>query len=407
MTEQNEFYKWQKYGKQSKSVVDQMNRIHKALTYEGIEEPEYTSVIEIYEGPRGALDMLMWLYYDDNGILRKMVIPSPKIDWFAPPRIPEDHCLLNVELFDAQGEPIRYCQCVETEERGSVLDYLKGVNEFAYIRRYTYRNGVTKSEYFHISDDNLFSGKMPPEPVQEQLTEGLGWYCTEKYRTMDWWCDRWNDNRYNTNYTAIKCAEQYRDDIWVEMLDANRNWWIRIDSVLYLVGKPEISYGSELPVDDIHKIVIESNYAGIWEAAFQDYKDLKKVVLPDSLKWIESMAFCGCSSLTDITIPEGVTEIGVCAFEGCSSLTSITIPGGVTEIGVCTFEGCSSMSGITIPDSVTKIDSWAFKGCSSLTGIRIPDTVTEIGEGAFEGVAHIIYHGPARSGDNWGALSRN
>lgn len=84
----------------------------------------------------------------------------------------------------------------------------------------------------------------------------------------------------------------------------------------------------------------------------------------------------------------------------------LIIPGGVEVIDAYAFADCQYLTGVAIPNSVKEIDMCAFDGCVSLR-LTVPDSVTRIGKHAFKNVPHIIYHGPARLDDNWGALSRN
>lgn len=80
---------------------------------------------------------------------------------------------------------------------------------------------------------------------------------------------------------------------------------------------------------------------------------------------------------------------------------------GCTYIGSRVFELRDDVKSVFIPDTVTEIGRLAFYCCESLEELVIPDSVVKIGDGAFAGIPHIIYHGPAQSDDNWGALRRN
>ena len=211
----------------------------------------------------------------------------------------------------------------------------------------------------------------------------------------------------------------------------NMTWQLE-GNTLYIDGTGEIkiSHKKNVSIRKIEQVVISDSVTEIGKFAFKDCIGLTSITIPDSVTEIGGEAFWGCTSLTSITIPDGVAEIRERVFQGCTSLTSITIPDSVTEIGEFAFKDCTALTSITIPDSVTKIDriafvgctgltsitipdsvteiGWgAFKGCTNLTSITIPDNVTKIGEDAFENIPNIIYHGPAQSDDNLGALSRN
>ena len=80
---------------------------------------------------------------------------------------------------------------------------------------------------------------------------------------------------------------------------------------------------------------------------------------------------------------------------------------GCTAIAHSTFSNERSLRRVILPSGMEAIGHYAFAGCVNLDTLHIPESVKTIDPHAFEGVPHIIYHGPARSEDNWGALSRN
>ena len=90
-----------------------------------------------------------------------------------------------------------------------------------------------------------------------------------------------------------------------------------------------------------------------------------------------------------------------------NKIRSAVIAPGCQEIGKSVFWGHTALETVKIPMGVQKIGMFAFAGCENLKDLEIPDSVTEIGRDAFRDIPHIIYHGPAQSEDNWGALSRN
>lgn len=129
--------------------------------------------------------------------------------------------------------------------------------------------------------------------------------------------------------------------------------------------------------------------------------------IPCCVTIIGDGAFEGCVRLSDITISENVTVIEDGAFEGCTGLSQIVLPSGITKVTCSAFYGCSGLISVKIPERVSEIGDVAFSGCTGLTSVAIPDGVTSIAKRAFKDVPHIIYHGPAQSEDNWGALSRS
>lgn len=129
--------------------------------------------------------------------------------------------------------------------------------------------------------------------------------------------------------------------------------------------------------------------------------------IPDGVATIGDGAFEGCVHLSDVTIPESVTVIEDGAFEGCAGLSRVVLPGSIAKVSYSSFYGCFGLISVQLPAMASEIGNVAFSGCTSLVSLTIPDCVTSIGKGAFKDVPRIIYHGPAQSDDNWGALSRN
>jgi len=237
-------------------------------------------------------------------------------------------------------------------------------------------------------------------------------------------------------------------------------WYEAYDALPYRIEKIVIGYGctvlrtgafgrgSESPAQNWHvltSIELPESLKVIGDEAFYCCDELQEIHIPASVEEICPWAFMDCCSLTNVEIPAGVKKIGERAFLGCEKLTGIhvdpnnanytsvdgvlfdkqmhtlvsfpdnrtgayIIPDGVRVIGESAFFD-TYLTGIKIPDSVVRIDRTAFdtyRYCRlKLSSVEIPDSVTDIGWGAFNGLKHIIYHGPAESKDNWGALSRN
>ena len=200
----------------------------------------------------------------------------------------------------------------------------------------------------------------------------------------------------------------------------------------------------------LQSVVIPDSVTEIGKCAFEE-TNLASVVIPECVREIGDEAFAGCVNLTNVQIPENLGQIGEDAFArtpyllqrkygkcgenlrwrleektlyiegtGCLSLDGpfdepefsdniekIVIGSGFEEIAIGAFYMYDHLKSVEIPESVKKIGDAAFGWCDSLSTLVIPDSVTQIGCQAFQDVPHIIYHGPAQSDDNWGALSRN
>ena len=145
----------------------------------------------------------------------------------------------------------------------------------------------------------------------------------------------------------------------------------------------------------------------IGNSAFFECTSLQEAVIPDTVTRIGGCAFADCVKLEVLKLPEKLKQLDPAAFASCPHLTEIIIPYGITCIPLNTFSRCAGLVCVSIPDSVTEIGPWGFEGCTALKALHIPSTVNKIGRLAFMDVPNIIYHGPARSDNNWGALSRN
>lgn len=223
------------------------------------------------------------------------------------------------------------------------------------------------------------------------------------------------------------------------MYDMRQGWFCH--------GLSEFEVGYELPL--------------IPTGAFLGCEGLKSISIPCTVKKIDCGAFAQCPNLTDILITRkteydpteflqepmvvdgfgycdtnksGSNEIrwaqkdGILHFSGngvvvadphCDSwqdpccppwehyIHTVIIDDGCTAIQHNTFSNERNLKNVIIPSSVSFIGHYAFAWCVNMETLLIPDTVERIDPNAFKGIPHIIYHGPAQSDDNWGALSRN
>ena len=111
--------------------------------------------------------------------------------------------------------------------------------------------------------------------------------------------------------------------------------------------------------------------------------------------------YCELYQAKTIVIGEGCTAIGEGMFDVNRGWT------GNDNYNRIQLEDPYEAETIIIPEGVKEIGERAFAGCIHVKQLRIPDTVVTIGKDAFLDVPCIICSGPARSEDNWGALSRN
>ena len=183
----------------------------------------------------------------------------------------------------------------------------------------------------------------------------------------------------------------------------------------------------------------------LWSGSiFEIVEDIEKAIFSDGCVLIDFSIFNRCDRLVQIDLPAsferacphyvpencspgdplwyveaGNDEADTIYLFGSESLQRINVAKGnpkfASEDGVLFDKDkktllcfpCGRTGTYTVPESVLTIWEDAFEGCDRLAELIIPISVTEIGEGAFAGVHHIVYHGQARSDDNWGAKSRN
>jgi len=237
------------------------------------------------------------------------------------------------------------------------------------------------------------------------------------------------------------------------------------NDVLHIACKGSLTY---VPRLNVKEVVIHEGCTDIEAFAFKDWDNLDAVHTPFSLRHIDQNAFSGCHNVTlnmrdtrpvwnsRNNVFPGVYCVYSCLphqIEGDTlyigpddeetpyilqmrddgvygmnwmepdtwerykghpwgrrmihKIRSAVIAPGCREIDDSVFSGHTALETVKIPMGVEKIGMCAFAGCENLKNLEIPDSVTEIGRDAFRNVPHIIYHGPARSDDNWGALSRN
>lgn len=119
---------------------------------------------------------------------------------------------------------------------------------------------------------------------------------------------------------------------------------------------------------------------------------------------IANNAFCSNDSIVEVVIAPGCTGIGDGAFSDCENLVSVELPEGMERIGKEAFRECTNLEDMDLPEGLQKIGESAFHKCKDLM-LAIPDSVIEIGDSAFLDIPEIIYHGPCKSENNWGAVS--
>lgn len=183
----------------------------------------------------------------------------------------------------------------------------------------------------------------------------------------------------------------------------------------------------------------------LWSGkVFEIVEDIEKAIFSEGCAVIDYSTFNRCDRLVQIDLPAsferacphfapddcgpgdplwyveaGNDEADTMGLFGSESLQRINVAKGnpkfASEDGVLFDKDrktllcfpCGRTGTYTVPESVLEIGEDAFSGCDKLEKLIIPETVVNIGRNAFMNVPHIVYHGPAQSDDNWGALSQN
>ena len=215
--------------------------------------------------------------------------------------------------------------------------------------------------------------------------------------------------------------------------------WYRLENTFYTVGdgvfcstlKPYWDLPGNWLQEEIDRVVIGYGCARMELSALGIFHHLREIKIPETLTalvWLdnpeecESMGYC-YFTLDDVDLSDELAPIANLECIICEKLHFGIVDGKMIEgtLVYSTREGVlfdAEMKTLRvcphgkkglyrIPDGVTAIEDGAFQDCTELTSVIIPDSVTPIEEQTFRGVRHIVYHGPAQSDDNWGALCRN
>ncbi len=130
------------------------------------------------------------------------------------------------------------------------------------------------------------------------------------------------------------------------------------------------------------ELIIDGNYAGIADFAFEFCENLESVNISGNVDTIGAFAFGFCDNLKSVDISGNVDMIGVDAFFGCDNLESVDISGNVDMIGDDAFSSCENLESVDISGNVDMIGEYAFSGCDNLKSVTLSNTDT-IGASAF------------------------
>lgn len=351
-------------------IAQRLNQIHHDLTFQGIQEPEYTTVIRFQ-----TKDTIVWptVYctfysYDDNGVLRKIEEVYPDCC-----NLPAHECLVDTMLFDENGVIVRHGPAFADKN----TNYREKA-PFLPIYQGAIRDGQFCYEKYALTMEDLDSDGFESRPIAKDGSEPWWFNYVPKAgdrRTLDYWFGNpvfpkiYKDTELY--FHVVKCSPKFEEqlkehlqeptDMEIQVLTGvcGRDLsWKQVNDVLYIAGQGEI----------------------------EDY------------------AFCGDSSIRKVVIATGCTEIGESTFAYCDQLQEVELPEGLLRIGKEAFSGCSVLAVITLPNGLQEIGEEAFWFCNHKDlKLHIPDTVTEIGEDAFGFVPEIDYFGPAWDEWNWGA----
>lgn len=355
-------------------IVQRLNQIHHNLTFLGIQEPEYTTVIRFL-----TKDTIFWptVYctfysYDDNGVLRKIEEVYPDCC-----NLPAHECLVDTMLFDENGVIVRHGPAFADKN----TNYREKA-PFLPIYQGAIRDGQFCYEKYALTMEDLDSDGFESRPIAKDGSEPCWFNYVPKAgdrRTLDYWFGNpvfpkiYKDTELY--FQVVKCSPKFEEQL-KEHLQERTDMEIQV-----LTGE----YGRDLSWKQVNDVLYIAGQGEIGDYAFYNDSSVRKVVIAEGCTGIGESTFAHCDKLEEVEMPKGLLRIGKEAFQSCTALTKVTFSDGLQEIGENAFYFCEHKD----------------------LKLHIPDSVTEIGDNAFEDIPCIIYNGTAQSDNNWGAKSRN
>ena len=195
-------------------IVQRLNQIHHNLAYGEISEADCPTVIRLLIVDRGhalnlKIEYLTDYHYDENGILRKIETADPDYR-----RIPANEALVNVQVFDENGDILRHCP--------AFADYSKFTLGQDYsvlaIHSGAIRNGQYGYERYELTMENIYSDSFAPKPLAKDRREDY-WRTyipfAGEMRTLDFWYGRTEvpeDHDYEEwSLRILKCSPKFED----------------------------------------------------------------------------------------------------------------------------------------------------------------------------------------------------
>ena len=364
-------------------IVQRLNQLHHDLAYGDIPEVECPTVIEFVKADEDFPSLCevehTFYFYDDNGVLRKIVTGMP---FFS--KIPSNEALADVRVIGENGYILRHCPAFNIVVACSQWD-----SPFLDIYSGTVRNGKFNYERYELTEDNLFCDTFEPKPVPDGVWH---WICGPHIPTPVNSLDDWHlrNDFYKVlidteaSFRILKCSPKF-EALLTERVPENEMTWKQVGDVLYITGRGKLA-----------------------DSAFYRNSSIRKVVIAPGCTIIGKNAFCCCNQLREVELPEGLLCIGNSAFDCCDQLREVKMPESLRYIGNSAFAQCDQLREVELPEGLLRIGRSAFENCChNDLKLHIPDNVFEIGEYAFYDVPCIVYNGPGWSDEDWGAESRN
>jgi len=329
-----------------------LNQWHRFLTYDGIKEPEYSTVLEICtedSGPALISTYKCYRYsFDDNGILRKKEEPKTN-GHYGEDSFPVYHCLKKIWLYDENGKIIRYCDACELKDCKKSDEYVISMVRSRIV------DGKYIDERYGFTVEDLLSDELP-RPVVTWSSKDFG-VC----HTIDSWL-------YPNASSSKHSLRELRDEAL----------------------KP-VSVYNILPVRNILRFPDDSANSIIWRASpkFADRLWLKDIVNDDAIfqQYDDEIsgAWAGFSETLDTRddgtiILTGVRNTtGFLYLSGEDGLDPISIIGG----NICDDDTAEVLERLYLDDNFLIIEKDAFSRCQYLEKIYVPATVKKIAENVF------------------------
>lgn len=204
------------------------------------------------------------------------------------------------------------------------------------------------------------------------------------YKTLVWNVERDSRKIFRRGDTLKRTDRKIViDSPYIKVEDAALKNNIRVQELELGDGVEEIGIGSFQGCTRLRTCYCR-NVRIIRRAAFENCVNLRGIDLSDEMEYIGKGVFSRCKRLRNITFPENsrITEIPAEAFAECRELNNVQLSEQIRVIGEKAFYKCTELKEIVLPGNLVDIRREAF--CENgMEEIILPESLLKIGDSAF------------------------